>query len=94
MLWSIGKPMPLLDLRKEVTHGGWSSWISTMCTKTCGGGIGESVRYCNNPTPSLLGRGCRGKSHRKGPCNVRPCGQISAQTEDLIRKIIREVDMN
>lgn len=86
--------MPPLDLRKEVTHGGWSSWISTECSKSCGGGVGQSVRFCNNPVPSLLGRGCRGKAKRTGACNTRPCGMVTAQTEDLIRKIIREVDMN
>lgn len=43
------------------------------CSRTCGGGIRESLRECNNPEPSETGEYCRGKSVRYESCNTQEC---------------------
>ena len=38
--------------------GAWTNW--TDCSKTCGGGLQERTRECNNPPPSGGGKDCVG----------------------------------
>ncbi|WAR11202.1 ECT-like protein [Mya arenaria] len=54
--------------------GGWSDWQDwTACPVTCGGGLQNRQRYCNNPKPSLLGYYCVGMSETFELCNNIPC---------------------
>ena len=40
--------------------GSWSLWSS--CTRTCGGGVSERTRQCDNPAPECGGNICHGDS--------------------------------
>ncbi|XP_062517870.1 coadhesin-like [Corticium candelabrum] len=54
--------------------GGWSSWSAfSPCTKSCGGGIKQTFRQCNNPTPRYDGLYCVGLSQKNCECNKQPC---------------------
>ena len=57
----------------SVVHGGWSSWTQGSCSKTCGDGIRNDSRICNNPIPSCGGLSCGGISTREEPCNETCC---------------------
>ena len=46
----------------SIVDGGWSSWKLGPCSKTCGGGIQNYTRVCNNPKPSCGGKKCEGVS--------------------------------
>ena len=56
-----------------VVDGGWSSWVTGPCTKTCDGGTQVLTRRCNNPTPSCGGYNCSGSSVDQNVCNVNCC---------------------
>ena len=56
-----------------VVHGGWSSWIREPCSKTCGGGVQNITRECNNPRPSCGGNDCNGRNVRQERCNNNCC---------------------
>ena len=45
-----------------VVDGGWSSWRLGPCSKTCGGGMQNYTRVCDNPKPSCGGKQCDGLS--------------------------------
>ena len=56
-----------------VVDGGWSSWVTGPCTKTCGGGTHAITRRCSNPTPSCGGSNCTGPSFRESVCKNSCC---------------------
>ncbi|XP_057313086.1 SCO-spondin-like isoform X2 [Hydractinia symbiolongicarpus] len=39
-------------------NGMWGNWTYSSCSKTCGGGVLERTRMCNNPTPAGGGNLC------------------------------------
>ena len=45
-----------------VVNGGWSNWTLGPCSKTCGGGMRNSIRVCDKPKPSCGGKECVGLS--------------------------------
>ncbi len=47
------------------------SW--SKCSRTCGGGIRQSVRECGSPTPANGGLYCRGERLRYDSCNTWDC---------------------
>lgn len=52
--------------------GGWSAW--SRCSLSCGGGVRERTRQCDNPPPSGQGHYCTGKpTERDGACNNQSC---------------------
>ena len=53
--------------------GGWSDWKVGNCSVTCGGGIRERYRICNNPAPYCNGAECSGVSTGNEECNKDPC---------------------
>ena len=66
-------------LQLLVVDGGWSKWRLGPCSKTCGGGIQNYTRVCDNPKPSYGGKGCEGPSSYTGGqlCNTQCCpGQM------------------
>nr|CAD7573937.1 unnamed protein product [Timema californicum] len=65
--------------------GGWSEWTDWTCSVTCGGGVGIQTRTCTNPTPNVYGDMCNGSNTMKGKCNTFPCGEISPDTEEIIK---------
>ena len=66
----------LLDLIYHIcllVNGGWSSWLTGPCSKTCGGGVRNVTRECNNPRPRCGGKDCVGISIDRVSCNKRCC---------------------
>ncbi|CAG2202260.1 Hemicentin-1,Coadhesin,Adhesion G protein-coupled receptor B3,Adhesion G protein-coupled receptor B2,Thrombospondin-1,Mucin-like protein [Mytilus edulis] len=54
--------------------GNWGSWKDwTMCSKTCGGGIQERSRSCDNPAPANNGPDCSGSDTESRQCASNPC---------------------
>ena len=51
----------MLRLEPFKIAGDWSSWGDwSTCSSSCGGGVRERRRMCNNPTPSCGGLECVG----------------------------------
>ena len=72
-------PYHFVIINCTVVDGGWSEWILGPCSKTCGGGIQNYTRVCNNPEPSCGGNECDGPSVYvvKEKCNDMCCpGEI------------------
>ncbi|XP_057298019.1 SCO-spondin-like isoform X2 [Hydractinia symbiolongicarpus] len=55
-------------------HGLWGSWGAySDCSVTCGGGIRQKFRACNNPAPAHGGRTCYGSNRFVSVCNTKHC---------------------
>ncbi|XP_055516059.1 hemicentin-1-like [Leucoraja erinacea] len=60
-------------------HGGFSAWVEWgPCSATCGGGVVERIRLCNNPLPAHGGRACHGADVESRHCDSTPC-QVDGQ---------------
>ncbi|XP_076010207.1 A disintegrin and metalloproteinase with thrombospondin motifs 13 isoform X2 [Genypterus blacodes] len=58
----------------EVVHGSWSSWSAfSPCSRTCGGGVTQRARQCNNPRPAFGGEDCEGGDIEAELCHPLPC---------------------
>ncbi|NWI93347.1 HMCN1 protein, partial [Pitta sordida] len=69
----LGSVLVTVPLTVQV-HGGFSSWLEwRACSVTCGRGVQERVRQCNNPLPANGGRGCEGPDSDVRSCHSRPC---------------------
>ncbi|XP_060533240.1 A disintegrin and metalloproteinase with thrombospondin motifs 9 isoform X2 [Cylas formicarius] len=56
--------------------GGWGPWQEWgPCSRTCGGGIRKSIRYCDSPRPENGGSYCLGESTQYSSCNVQDCDE-------------------
>ncbi|XP_043551316.1 thrombospondin-2-like [Chiloscyllium plagiosum] len=54
--------------------GNWSPWSPwSVCTATCGGGLHERKRTCNNPVPKYGGKKCLGDAKDSKICNNNVC---------------------
>ncbi|XP_076875243.1 A disintegrin and metalloproteinase with thrombospondin motifs 6 [Brachyhypopomus gauderio] len=59
--------------------GGWGPWSTWgECSRTCGGGVSSSARYCDSPAPSGGGKYCLGERKRYRSCNTDACA-VGAQ---------------
>ncbi|KAK3727914.1 hypothetical protein QZH41_016375, partial [Actinostola sp. cb2023] len=75
-----GECIDIQDIPKCV-DGGWGSWSNwSECSRTCGGGVSYSQRYCDNPRPVASGKYCIGKWKKYVMCNVQKC---SASAQDF-----------
>ncbi|KAK2558439.1 Chymotrypsinogen 2 [Acropora cervicornis] len=55
-------------------HGQWGAWGKwTGCSKSCGIGVSERIRFCNKPAPKNNGRTCIGNSRETKLCTKRTC---------------------
>ncbi|XP_038067052.1 A disintegrin and metalloproteinase with thrombospondin motifs 18-like [Patiria miniata] len=55
-------------------HGNWSDYGDySSCSRSCGGGVQQKERLCNNPEPQNGGRYCEGSSHIYRMCNIQKC---------------------
>ena len=78
----------MLYFDSSVVDGGWSLWTQGPCSKTCGGGMQEYTRTCNNPTPLCSGLSCRGNNTREESCNAFCCsGKDLTYVRICIQKI-------
>ncbi|XP_066920815.1 SCO-spondin-like isoform X2 [Clytia hemisphaerica] len=60
--------------------GNWSAYTPYgKCSSSCGGGVQERFRYCNNPSPAFGGKACDGFAKTVRVCNIFvPCRGWSA----------------
>uniref|UniRef100_A0A674MB76 ADAM metallopeptidase with thrombospondin type 1 motif 7 n=1 Tax=Takifugu rubripes TaxID=31033 RepID=A0A674MB76_TAKRU len=57
-------------------NGGWGSWSEwSACSRTCGAGVQNAHRDCDNPVPKYRGTYCLGERRRYKICNITPCPQ-------------------
>lgn len=69
-----GECVPREGTTRQVINGGWGSWSHfTPCSMTCGGGVQESQRECNNPLPQNGGKYCAGSRKKYRSCNTFNC---------------------
>ncbi len=55
-------------------NGGWGRFYNwSPCSKSCGKGISNRKRFCNNPEPKYGGLKCEGDNVEIEECNLRPC---------------------
>lgn len=55
-------------------NGGWASWSEwSACSRTCGAGVQNAQRDCDNPVPKYRGQYCLGERRRYKICNATPC---------------------
>ncbi|XP_021339260.1 hemicentin-1-like [Mizuhopecten yessoensis] len=55
-------------------NGNWSSWRPwSDCSTTCGGGIKNRTRICDNPAPEHLGLDCDGHGFESSTCGEVTC---------------------
>lgn len=58
----------------SLVDGGWSAWLNEdPCSVSCGGGIKNQVRFCNEPEPAGSGADCQGPSQQTATCNDWIC---------------------
>ncbi|XP_041036572.1 A disintegrin and metalloproteinase with thrombospondin motifs 5-like [Carcharodon carcharias] len=62
--WQQAKPV-------DGNWGSWGPWGP--CSRSCGGGVQFSRRFCDNPVPAAFGRYCHGRRDIFQSCNVSPC---------------------
>lgn len=51
--------------------GSWSGWST--CSATCGTGLRNRKRYCDNPTPEDGGNYCTGTNNEYETCSKVSC---------------------
>ncbi|XP_036343293.1 A disintegrin and metalloproteinase with thrombospondin motifs 20, partial [Rhagoletis pomonella] len=69
-----GECVPREGKSLQAIHGGWGAWSAfTPCSLTCGGGVQESQRECNNPLPKNGGKYCAGSRKKYRSCNTHAC---------------------
>ncbi|XP_078392040.1 A disintegrin and metalloproteinase with thrombospondin motifs 5-like [Cetorhinus maximus] len=61
--------------------GNWGSWAPWgPCSRSCGGGVQFSRRFCDNPVPAAFGRYCSGRRDIFQSCNLSPCPDNDGRT--------------
>ncbi|XP_063442363.1 mucin-like protein [Mytilus trossulus] len=63
----------ICNLGECPVDGQWSSWSTTLCSVSCGDGIGNRQRNCDSPKPSVNGKDCVGPSMETMICNLGEC---------------------
>ncbi|XP_076109282.1 thrombospondin-2-like [Mytilus galloprovincialis] len=59
--------------------GNWGPWgIFEPCSVTCGTGLQNRSRICNDPAPSLNGKPCDGEETSSKICNTEVCAAFTA----------------
>lgn len=53
--------------------GGWSNWAFTACSVSCGLGVKQGSRECNNPAPKYGGKPCEGPVAKTMDCREKDC---------------------
>ncbi|XP_067939915.1 coadhesin-like [Watersipora subatra] len=62
------------NVRPCQVDGMWGEWSPyTTCSRSCGGGVQNRKRRCNNPAPSNGGRSCVGPARDVILCNNKDC---------------------
>lgn len=80
-----------------MVNGGWGPWTPfTPCSLTCGGGVQESQRECNNPLPKSGGKYCAGARKKYRSCNTQNCpvGSMDAREQQCYQMNGRDFGIN
>lgn len=56
----------------------WTSWTTTACSKTCGGGEKFKTRHCQEAN-GMATVGCFGDNEMRQVCNTHICGDVAGQ---------------
>ena len=66
--------------------GGYTNWISSKCSVTCGGGIQTLTRTCTNPPPSNGGKNCSelGPAEMTVSCNEQECCKSKFFAQEVV----------
>ncbi|XP_067083733.1 hemicentin-1 [Osmerus mordax] len=80
-----------ITLRVQI-KGGYSSWEEWgPCSSTCGRGIQERIRLCNNPEPANGGRSCDGPSMDSRKCQSGLCpGEVPRKARGSLIGMVNE----
>ncbi|KAM9743449.1 hemicentin-1 [Menidia menidia] len=86
-----GKAERTITLKVQV-NGGYSNWEEwSPCSSTCGQGLQERVRLCNNPEPANGGRSCSGPSTDSRKCQAGLCpGEVPRRTRGSLIGMVNE----
>uniref|UniRef100_A0A8C0GJR4 ADAM metallopeptidase with thrombospondin type 1 motif 7 n=1 Tax=Chelonoidis abingdonii TaxID=106734 RepID=A0A8C0GJR4_CHEAB len=72
--WCFNGECVQVGYRPDAIDGGWGTWSSwSACSRTCGAGVQNAERQCNNPIPKYGGKYCLGERKRFRVCNMKPC---------------------
>jgi len=64
-------------------HGNWGSWSNySECSETCGGGVQNRSRDCDDPKPINGGDICPGNDSETQNCNTDPCPATPSGARD------------
>ena len=72
-------------------NGMWGSWTSwTACSRTCGYGTRQRMRFCDNPKPAFNGTYCIGVGNQTEKCNAsHPCPSTLFSISVTIGRFVR-----
>lgn len=74
--WCMAGKCITVGKQPESIPGGWGRWSPwSHCSRTCGAGVQNAERLCNNPEPKYGGKYCTGERKRYRLCNVHPCAR-------------------
>ncbi|XP_065369742.1 A disintegrin and metalloproteinase with thrombospondin motifs 9 isoform X3 [Calliphora vicina] len=79
-----GECLPREGHVRKLVNGGWGPWSPwSQCSLTCGGGVQESRRECDNPLPKNGGKYCTGARKKYRSCNTHNCppGSMDAREQ-------------
>ncbi|KAJ8278946.1 hypothetical protein COCON_G00060120 [Conger conger] len=72
--WCYKRVCVAFGTRPEGVDGGWGLWSPwEECSRTCGGGVSSSIRFCDSPRPTIGGKYCLGERKRFRSCNIDEC---------------------
>ncbi|XP_052236371.1 coadhesin-like isoform X3 [Dreissena polymorpha] len=58
---------------QSAIDGGWTDFVDSHCSTTCGPGVLVSTRTCTNPAPQNGGKNCEGEKLAFRKCEIREC---------------------
>ncbi|KAG5851460.1 hypothetical protein ANANG_G00093680 [Anguilla anguilla] len=78
--WCYKRVCVAFGTRPEGVDGGWGLWSPwEECSRTCGGGVSSSFRFCDSPRPTIGGKYCLGERKRFRSCNIDECAAGSQE---------------
>ncbi|XP_077187653.1 A disintegrin and metalloproteinase with thrombospondin motifs 10 isoform X1 [Paroedura picta] len=82
--WCYKRECVPFGTKPEGVDGAWGAWSPWgECSRTCGGGVSSSIRYCDSPRPTIGGKYCLGERKRYRSCNTDDCPSGSQDFREL-----------
>jgi len=74
LCYGAGSETQACNTQACAVNGNWGDWGAYgKCSKSCGGGVQERSRSCDNPAPSSGGSACAGENKETQACNAGGC---------------------